>query len=236
MTTRRHTTRRPCVEELEGRLVPAAPSINWAGYAVQAGAGAVRAVRGTWIVPAVSGASDAVSSAWVGIDGNASPTVEQIGTESDILGGMPVYFAWFEMFPRDRVIVGGLAIHPGDVMTGVVTSLGSGLFRLRLTDFSTGQSFATTQAAPAAQRSSAEWVVERPGHEALADFGTVPFFGASLTAGSRAGPIDRVRRQVRQIGLEPPFGGRATPSGLTDSGVGRHRTSSFTVTFDPPAG
>ena len=236
MTTRRRTTWRPRVEELEGRLVPAAPSGNWAGYAVQAGAGAVRAVRGSWVVPAVSGASDAVSSAWVGIDGNASATVEQIGTESDIQGGAPLYFAWFEMFPRDRFIVGGLAIHPGDVMSGVVTSLGSGLFRLRLTDFTTGQSFATIQSAPAAQRSSAEWVVERPGREPLADFGTVPFFGASLTVGTVAGPIDRVRRQVRNISLTPPFGGGATPAGLIDSGVGRHRTSSFIVTFDPPAG
>ena len=59
---------------------------------------------------------------------------------------------------------------------------------------------------------------------------------SGLPAGARAGPIDRARRQVRQIGLEPPFGGTATPSGLIDSGAGRHRTSSFTVTFDPPAG
>ena len=236
--TKRRATRRPRVEELEGRLAPAAPSSNWAGYAVATGPGAVTAVRGTWVVPPVSGAGTAASSAWVGIDGFRSPTVEQIGTDADLVFGMPLYFAWYELFPRDRVIVKGMVIRPGDTMAGEVRDAGPGLFRLRLTDLSTGKSYATTQAFPGAERSSAEWVVE--GHEArrggfpLADFGTVTFSGASVTVGRTAGPIDRIPRRVRALDLTFPFQAGATPSGLTDSGGGQ--TSSFTVTYDPPGG
>ena len=233
MKTRRRAIGRPRVEELEGRLVPAILSTNWAGYTVQARAGAVQAVRGTWVVPAVSGAGVAVSSAWVGIDGTRSPTVEQTGTEANVVDGTPVYFAWFEMFPREPVTVGRLAVHPGDVMSGAVTSLGSGLFRLRLTDLSTGQSFATTRAAPGARRSSAEWVVERPGLGLLADFGTVNFSGASVTLGRAASPVDGVPRRVQDIDLVLRSGQAATPSGLTDSTA---RASSFTVTYHPPGG
>ena len=55
------------------------------------------AVYGSWIVPTVSGSSSGktYSAVWVGIDGYASDsTVEQIGTEQDVVNGTPVYQAW----------------------------------------------------------------------------------------------------------------------------------------------
>src|SRR5258707_3235045 len=79
-------------------------TLNWAGYVTQNDLlnplkQSVTDVRGSWRVPAVtsSGTLDTASAIWVGIDGNSSKTVEQIGTEQDWTSGTPVYYAWFEM-------------------------------------------------------------------------------------------------------------------------------------------
>src|SRR5947207_1402920 len=90
------------IEELENRLVPSAatpwpyPSSNWSGYSVEAAAHTVTDVKGSWIVPAVTvnGTSTAYAAIWVGIDGSNSNTVEQIGTDSDQVNGVAVYYAW----------------------------------------------------------------------------------------------------------------------------------------------
>ena len=63
-------------------------SSNWSGYAAETNlaspqSGAVSDVTGTWQVPFVTGTINAWSSAWVGIDGYASNSVEQLGTDSD---------------------------------------------------------------------------------------------------------------------------------------------------------
>src|SRR5262249_53778447 len=159
MTIRRERRSRPCVEELESRLalspVLADTSTNWSGYAVTTKRGAVNAVVGSWVVPAVSGTGTSASSVWVGIDGYNSNTVEQIGTDSDITNGSPQYYAWFEMFPHDMVTL-RMPVHPGDTMSaGVSYSARTGKFRLALTDVTTGKSFVTFQRAPGAARSSA---------------------------------------------------------------------------------
>src|SRR5262249_45542932 len=158
MRTRPLGTARLCLEELERRLVPAAilsTSTNWSGYAVTAGRGAVTDVAGQWVVPAVSGSGTAYSSAWVGIDGFNSPTVEQIGTDSDLVNGTPQYYAWYEMYPSGSINL-PLTIHAGDTMSADV-SYAASKFTLSITDVTTGKSFTTTQTAPSAQRSSAEW-------------------------------------------------------------------------------
>jgi hypothetical protein len=239
MKTRRPPQTRLQVEELEGRYLLSAASSNWAGYAVQARPGAVSAVSGTWVVPAVSGPGDAVSSAWVGIDGFASPTVEQIGTDSDLVNGTPVYYAWFEMYPSGLVPLTGLTIHAGDVISARVAGSGSGLFRLHLTDVTTGQSFTTTQRAASALRSSAEWIVEGPSsffEGQLANFGQVTFSGASVTLGRATSGIDGASGQVVPINLAVQGATEASTSGLTDSGSAsagkRRQTSGFTVTYN----
>ena len=64
-------------------------STNWSGYAVT-GSGANHVI-GTWTQPTVTCArgENSWSSPWVGIDGDNSNTVEQIGTDSDCSGGAP---------------------------------------------------------------------------------------------------------------------------------------------------
>src|SRR5579862_3383601 len=247
MKNRRVVNRRLFVEELEGRLAPSASqlahsvlsySTNWSGYAVAAQAGAVSAVAGSWTVPAVTGSGTAYSAHWVGIDGFSSSTVEQLGTESDVINGVPQYYAWYEMYPRGFVTI-PMLVHPGDAITaGVSYDSTASNFTLTITNVTTAQPYSTTQTLAGAQLSSAEWVVEAPssitGVLPLANFGTVNFTGAQATIGGTTGPIDNSAwaSGVNQINMISGRHGAVldTTSALTDSGT--PTTSSFSVTFN----
>ncbi len=154
-----------CLEELEQRWVPStAYSTNWSGFAVSAAAGTVTAVSGSWVVPQiVSGSNNGYSSAWVGIDGYNSSSVEQLGTDSDMVNGTPQYYAWWEMYPNPSYKISGMTVKPGDSISASV-SYTSGSFVLQITDGS--QSFKTTQGSSTAQLSSAEWIQEAPSSRA----------------------------------------------------------------------
>jgi hypothetical protein len=124
-------------EGLETRLLMAAqPSVlaystNWSGYAVaETAKDSVSAVSGSWNVPKVSTKSTSGYSAdWVGIDGYASNTVEQLGTEEDTAysatrDGTPQYYAWIEMYPGPSWIISG-TVKPGDAISATVQFVGS---------------------------------------------------------------------------------------------------------------
>jgi hypothetical protein len=164
-------------------------STNWSGYAVN-GTGATQVI-GTWTQPPATCTSgeNSWSSPWVGIDGNASNTVEQIGTDSDCQNGVPFYYAWYEMYPKSLVMIGAVGVHPGDSFTAEVTYGGSGAFVLRLTDHTTGASFQTTQTSKRAKRTSVEWVMEGPSSGLLTNFGSVGFSAASATISNLAGNL-----------------------------------------------
>jgi hypothetical protein len=126
-------------------------STNWAGYIVETNLNspqshAITDIKGSWIVPAVSGpvTPDTYSASWIGIDGFSSNTVEQIGTDSNVHNGIAEYAAWYEMFPLPPVYL-SMTIHAGDTMSAEVNYLGLRMFRLTLTDVTTGQTFSTTQ-------------------------------------------------------------------------------------------
>lgn len=227
---------RPRVEELEHRLVPSTliTSMNWSGYIVSTGAGAVSQVAASWAVPAVSSSVSGYSAAWVGIDGYTSATVEQIGTSSDYVNGKANYFAWYEMYPSPSHTL-NLTIQPGDTISASVSYGGASQFTLSLTDVTSGKSFSTTQTT-AADRSSAEWVEEAPSSGAsvlpLANFGTVNFSGANATVAGTAGPTDNSwsGTTLYQVNMVTSSGAlKATTSGVTDSGS--PATSSFGVTW-----
>jgi hypothetical protein len=229
MKKQRYTARRLSVEELEGRLVPSTTvvSTNWSGYAVQAAN--VTAVRGSWVVPTVTGTGTSFSAAWVGIDGFNSSSVEQIGTDSDIVNGHPTYYAWFEMYPSLPVNL-SLSINPGDTIAASVYYSSSN-FTLNITDGA--QSFSKTLSDPSAKRSSAEWVQEAPSSSSgvlpLANFGTIKFSNAQTTVGTTTGPIDNPPwlSGTTAINMVNSRTGatQASTSGLSDSGA----SSSFTV-------
>src|SRR5437016_6198193 len=117
MKSRRLRRCRLWVEELEGRWVPSAVpydnSTNWSGYAVQARYHAVSSVAGSWQVPTAHSDVEGYSSTWIGIDGFASRTVEQVGTESDFVDGQAQYYAWYEMYPLPSVTINA-PVQPGD--------------------------------------------------------------------------------------------------------------------------
>jgi hypothetical protein len=232
MKVRNWRSSRPRVEELEGRVVPSTlvSSTNWSGYAVNTAAGTVSAVSGKWVVPAVATNVSGYSSAWVGIDGFSSNSVEQIGTDSDYVNGQAQYYAWYEMYPAPMVKL-GLAINSGDTITASVSLASPNTYFLSITDSVSGTS-STTQTSSSAQQSSAEWIQEAPssilGVLPLANFGTINFSGANATIGGATGPADNAwsSSTLYQINMVTSSGAlKATTSALSDSA----NTSNFSV-------
>ncbi len=156
-------------------------STNWAGYS--ATGGTFTSVSATWKQPAATCTSaTAYSSFWVGLDGDGTNTVEQIGTDADCSGGKPVYYAWYEMYPKFPVNL-SLTINPGDTVSAKVTTDRNGNFTLTIRDTTTGGSFTTTQKLRRAKLGSAEVIAEAPssgGVLPLANFGTVGFSAATV--------------------------------------------------------
>src|SRR6476659_1235467 len=158
-------------------------STDWAGYS--ATGSTFQSVSATWTQPSVSCTStNAYSSFWVGLDGDGSNTVEQTGTDADCSSGKPVYYAWYEMYPRFPVNL-SLAIRPGDTISASVTTDGHGNFTLTIRDTTTAKSFTTTQRLKHARLASAEVIAEAPssgGVLPLADFGSVGFSAATVNS------------------------------------------------------
>lgn len=206
-------------------------STNWSGYASMLGstatptAGVVSDVKGTWTVQTVDcslTATNTYSSAWVGIDGYASSSVEQLGTEHDCINGQAQYYAWYEMYPKPGYKITKLPVQPGDVMTGEVQYTGNGNFVLTLS--SNRGAFKTTQKSNKAVRSSAEWIVEAPwsgGVLPLANFGTLPFSSSNATIKGIQGPINMSGFAFDKIDMASSDGSlKDSTSGLTTTGDG----------------
>jgi hypothetical protein len=191
-------------------------STNWSGYAVS-GHGPYTSVLSRWTQPAVNCAvtSTGWSAFWVGLDGDTTNTVEQTGTEADCSSGIPVYSAWYEMYPRFPVNYSN-PVSPGDSFIASVTYAG-GQFRLTLTDVNKWTQ-TVTERLKSAKLGSAEVIAEAPsgsgGVLPLADFKTVSF-GATTVNGA---PLNSLP------GLDPitmvTSGGttKAQPSPITSNG------------------
>ncbi len=155
-------------------------SSNWSGYDDSTD-GPFTSVTATWVQPPVrpAGATFTDAAFWVGLDGDNSDTVEQIGTEG-YSEGVVGYDAWYEMYPAAPVTI-GMSIHPGDLMTGSVTESGVSTFTLEITDQTTGKSFQTVQTMSVVpQLASAEVIAEAPSDDSddvvrLSDFSLVTF-------------------------------------------------------------
>lgn len=155
-------------------------SSNWAGYDVT-GAG-VSNVTASWVEPTVPvNATTTYASFWVGLDGDGSSTLEQVGTTACCQNGCVHYYAWHQMYPAVEAPIQCLSINPGDSMTGAVSSNDAGMFTITLVDHSSHNAFTSTQWGPVGLPSSAEIVAEAPTDASLdtimplANFGTVAF-------------------------------------------------------------
>jgi hypothetical protein len=161
-------------------------SKNWSGYTV-IGSPPYTSVSASWTQPAVNCTQTptAFASFWVGLDGWKTPTVEQTGVEAGCFEGTPLYFAWYEMYPKNaKMFPRKDYVAPGDSFTASITYFGKHKFRLTLADTTRGWSHTVNQASKTAQLGSAEVIAEAPtgGGEILplVDFGQVSFTGASV--------------------------------------------------------
>jgi hypothetical protein len=169
-------------------------SLNWSGYAVDAAPGAnLTSVSGSWIQPSVTcGPQNGFSAYWVGLDGDNTSTVEQLGTEADCVGGVAQYSSWYEMYPH-RSFPATIAVVPGHTYHASVTYLGGGNFQLTLADLTVPHSppFTTTQKLMQAKLASAEAIVEAPSNGSvlpLANFGTAHFSGVTVQGATMTSP------------------------------------------------
>jgi hypothetical protein len=200
-------------------------STNWSGYAVP-GTNATHVI-GSWVQPGVVSCSrkeSSWSSPWVGIDGDNSNTVEQIGTDTDCSRGRPAFYAWYEMYPKSLVQITTVRVQPGDAFTAEVTYTGGSSYVLSLTNTTTGQSFSTTQSASGAARSSVEWIMEGPSNGTLTNFGSVGFTGSSATISSQTGNLGSFGATADPITM-------VTKSGFQRAVPGAAGGDAFSVTW-----
>jgi hypothetical protein len=198
-------------------------SLFWSGYAID-GSNATQVI-GTWQEPPATclPGEKSFSSPWVGIDGDNSNTVEQTGTDTDCSNGTPYYYAWYEMYPKNTVVL-PMTVTPGDIFTGSVAYNG-GIFTLSLTDDTTRVTATEQIATSKPHRSSVEWIVEGPQGGLLTDFGTVPFRSASAAISGNRGGLSSFGGAAQSITMVNNDGAvRAQPSAVS-------RNSSFTDTF-----
>jgi hypothetical protein len=234
---------------LGAHTLHATQSSNWAGYVDTEHT--FSKATGSWVQPSVTCGNDSFlglfseasySAYWVGLDGNTSSTVEQIGTDSDCLSsGTPSYYAWYELYPSGAVDLSTSTnpVAPGDTLTATVNSSSATQFTLTLVDTSkthAGWTYTSGfSVANGADRSSAEWVAEAPSTcellfcsvNNLADFGSVTFSGAQATpVGAAPGPITSFDDQ--SVTMSNGSETEASPGPITNSG--NPQTSSFKIT------
>ena len=213
-------------------------SYNWSGYVIPSGAGSVTIVNGSWIEPSVSCSSpNSYAAFWVGIDGWNDGTVEQTGTLSSCQSGIPIYYAWYEFYPAGTVLISGITVNVGDVISASVSCQASGLqCTVSITDVSSGQSFSYTQTfgpGSGPQMSSADWIAEAPSSSSgeilpLANFGTINFgqdstgvaSTDSATVNGMTGPIGSFGEAVVEVTMVEAGGSiQAVPSALSPDGT-----------------
>ena len=166
---------------------PALLSNNWSGY-FTGGAQPFTAVQGEWVQPSIVCTKPlAWTVFWVGLDGWTDGTVEQAGTSAfcpENTSEPPRYFTWWEMFPTNSIQVAPLAVAPGDAVRASVTYTPStGKFTMTVVNKRTLRHFTQTATCAAelqCERSTAEWIAERPTLNsgqltALADWGALPY-------------------------------------------------------------
>ena len=216
---------------------------NWSGYAVPLDTTGTRdtfsAVQGTWTIPLVTGLlTPTYSSAWVGIDGYTSDSVEQIGTEQDWTGKSVSNYVWFEMYPNYAYEITGFPAKPGDSISAKVVYEGQSnvrvgrrtevesVFQLTITNNTEKASYTVpssyTSSTASFARSSAEWILEAPASSSilpLADYGATSFSSCEATSVHSGGKPAPISSWVPDpLTMIDPNGGDSTPSALSANG------------------
>jgi len=151
---------------------------------------------------------------WVGIDGDGSNTVEQLGTTSEIVNGATVYYAWAEAFPAPEVVLhdanGNPApVEPGDHMSGSIRARGD-VYTLALFDYTENWKYQQTVAIPAGQNASAEVITEAPSSAE----GILPSCRSPISAARRS-PTSTSRDTLTRSRWSTRVAGRRRQSAVT---------------------
>ena len=228
-------------------------STNWSGYAVLGAAGTFDRAFGSWVVPSVAcpPSGQTFVALWVGIDGFNSATVEQTGVLAECIGGSPTYAVWYEFYPAPMVAIGSVAVSPGDVVTATISYDSATDKFTTYVESSGGGSYTKTQAVSGADRSSAEWIVERPSLcfggncvlTTLSDFGNsslgVDYTGSNGTNYARAGNTTGTIAEFSNAGISMVAGASgpllAKPTALTADGTSFRVDFARTPPPPPPA-
>lgn len=138
---------------------------GWSGYAdIACPTCALRYVSADFTVPHLITAKSPDNSwaaHWVGLDGATNSTVEQVGIDTYVSGGVDYYYAWYEMFPAATQVY-ALAASPGDNIQVSVYTV-NGTYYLSLNDTTLGAGFNATATVPAGytgQNKSAEVITD----------------------------------------------------------------------------
>lgn len=200
-------------------------STNWAGYVTTGST--YSQVQGTWVQPSVTCAAGETtySAFWVGLDGDGSKTVEQLGTDANCTNGVASYSAWWEVYPRRAIrLPSTYVVQPGDQITASVVVASSQTIVLTMTNARAGWKFSTTRPNLRFQFASAEWIAESPSVSGelatLADFGNVTFTQATANGKALTANPNLTALTMATNGVV-----RAQPSGLTADGT------TFSVTW-----
>jgi hypothetical protein len=211
---------------------PDGTSANWSGYAAvtdlkNPSVGSVTKVSASWVIPDISKARDtAYASIWVGIDGFASGSVEQCGTEHDNSGGTEEHYAWFEMYPKYPHELNGFPVEPGDLITAEVTYEGDDTYKFVMSNHTKNVTTTVPSShskSPGLKRSSAEWIVEAPassnGILPLAHFGEVKLTDCTATIGGKTASISDGNWQFERLEMTAKNGSlKADTSELSSNG------------------
>ena len=167
-------------------------STNWSGGVVFAPQGqSFKWVEGDWVVPNVDAPTQNhwyYCASWIGIDGDGSGDVCQVGVECEVYqSGNSItrhIYPWWEWYPLPEVQITNLGVSPGDMVTALICTTGANatsataFFSNRTTGASTSFAFNAPQGTKLVGN-SAEWIVEAPtvggAQSAIADYGEVFF-------------------------------------------------------------
>lgn len=159
---------------------------------IDTGSSDYTAVYMSWVVPKVSGNAGDASVIWAGIGGDGVQALEQAGTYQEVsAGGQYYYQAFTESLPQQTTSVAQFPVHPGDTIYVAISSYNTSYTDLFIEDETTGD-IAAPQVSAAPNRSTAEYILERPEFQGafnctwypLANFGTATISQAEAEAGS----------------------------------------------------
>lgn len=198
-------------------------SSNWSGYAVIGSTFSTATANWTQnAITCTSGDGSTDMSPWVGIDGYNTNTVEQTGSSGDCSGASKDYYAWYEMYPRNVVVI-NKTVKAGDQFTATVTHTSGTSYKLTLEDITQGWTNSVTKSISASD-ASAEAVMEMAANHLTKWSGADPFTDFTVD-GQPIGSYSSSPYTIEQMEIENGSTICDTTSGLTGN-------ENFGVTWD----